>query len=40
MKSEASRLSGITLDFAAIPPKRDENFPYEHAQEGQPGKVG
>ena len=40
MRSEASRLSGISLDFAAIPPKRDENFPYEHAQEDQPCKVG
>ena len=40
MKSEPSRLSGISLDFAAIPPKRDENFPYEHAQVGQPSKVG
>ena len=40
MRSEASRLSGISLDFAAIPPKRDENFPYELAQEDQPRKVG
>ena len=36
MRSEPARL----LDFAGIPPKRDENFPYEHAQVGQPGKVG
>ena len=35
----ASRLGWISLDFAGIPPKRDENFPYEHAQVGQPGKM-
>ena len=29
---------GISLDFDGIPP--GENFPYEHAQVGQPGKVG
>ena len=32
--------SGISLDFAGISPRRDENFPYEHAQVGQPGKAG
>ena len=33
-------LDGISLDFAGIPPTRDENFRYEHAEVGQPGKVG
>ena len=32
--------SGISLDFAGISPRQDENFPYEHAQVGQPGKAG
>ena len=40
MRSEPARVSGISLDFAGIPPKRDEFFPYEYAQVGQPGKVG
>ena len=40
MRSEPARLSGISLDFARIPPKRDENFPDKHAQVGQPGRVG
>ena len=40
MKSEPARLGGISLEFAGIPPRWDENFPYEHAQVGQPGKVG
>ena len=40
MRSEPARLGGISLDFAGIPPRWDENFPYEHAQVGQPGKVG
>ena len=40
MRSEPVRLGGISLDFAGIPPKRDENFPYEHAQVDQRGKVG
>ena len=26
--------------FAMISSRWDENFPYEHAQVGQPGKVG
>ena len=38
MRSEPARLGGISLDFAGIPPRWDENFPYEHAQVGQPGK--
>ena len=40
MRSESARLSEISLDFAEISRRRDENFPYEHAQVGQPGKVG
>ena len=40
MKSELARLGGISLDTAGTPPRWDENFPYEHAQVGQPGKVG
>ena len=40
MKSEPARLGGTSLDFAGIPPTRDENFSYEHAQMGHPGKVG
>ena len=40
MRSEPVRLGQISFDFAAIPQKWDENFPHEHAQVGQPGKVG
>ena len=40
MRSEPARLGGISHDFAGIPPTRDEYFPYEQAQVGQPGKVG
>ena len=40
MRSEPDRLGGISLDFAGIPPRRDENFPYEHAQVIQLGKLG
>ena len=40
MTSEPARLGRILLDFAEIPPRWDESFPYEHAQVGQPGKVG
>ena len=40
MRSESARLSEISLDFAKIPSRRDENFPYEHAQVGQPGNAG
>ena len=39
MRSESAHL-GISLDFAGILPRRDENFPYEHAEVGQSGKVG
>ena len=40
MRSEPARLGEISLDFAEIPPKRDENFLYEHMQVGQPSKAG
>ena len=40
MRSEPARLGDISLDFPDIPPGRAENFPYEHAQVGQPGKTG
>ena len=28
------------LDFAGIPLRRDEHFPYEHAEVGQPEHAG
>ena len=40
MRSESARLGGISLDFAGIQPRWYRNFPYEHAQVGQLGKVG
>ena len=40
MRSEPAHLGEISLDFAEIPPRWDENFPYEHAQVGQARKVG
>ena len=40
MRSEPARLGEISLDFAKFTPKRDANFPHEHAQVGQPGKAG
>ena len=39
MRSAPVRPGEISLDFVKIPPRRDENFPYEHAQVGQPGKA-
>ena len=30
-EKETARLGGISLGFAGIPPRRYENFPYEHA---------
>ena len=39
MRSEPARIGGIYLG-ARIPPRLDENFRNEHAQVGQPGKVG
>ena len=38
MRSEPARLGGISFDFAGIPPRRDEHFPYEHTQVDKPGK--
>ena len=40
MRNKPARLGKISLDFAEIQPMRDENFPCEHAQVGQPGKGG
>ena len=40
MRSEPAHPGGISLYFAGIPPGWDENFPYELAQVGQPGKMG
>ena len=40
MSSEPARLGGISLDFAGISPRWDENLSYEHMQVGPPGKVG
>ena len=40
MSSEPARLGGISLDFAGISPRWDENLSYEHMQVGHPGKVG
>ena len=34
MKSEQADLGEISLDSVEIPPRRDENFPYEYAQVG------
>ena len=40
MRHEPARLSEISLDFAGILPRQDENFPYEHEEVGQAGKGG
>ena len=40
MRSEPACLGEISPGFAGLPSRRDENFPYEQAQVGQPGKVG
>ena len=40
MRSEPARLGEISLDFGEISPRRDGNFPYGHAQVGQPSKAG
>ena len=34
MRSEPARVGKISLNSAESPPRRDENFPYEHAQVG------
>ena len=38
MRSKPAPLGEISLDFADIPPRRDENLSYEHVQMGQSGK--
>ena len=40
MRSEPARLGGISLDFVGIPPRWDENFPYEQAQASRPARQG
>ena len=40
MRSEPARLGGISLGFAGILPRWDQNLSYEHVQVGQPDKVG
>ena len=40
MRSEPAGLGGISLNFAEIPRRWDENLSYEHVQMGQPSKVG
>ena len=40
MWSEPSRLGGISLDFAGITLRWDENLSYEHVQVAHLGKVG
>ena len=40
MRSEPACLGEISPDFAEIPPRRDENFPYEYAQVGQASNAG
>ena len=40
MRSEPARLGGISPDFTGITSRLDENFRYEHAQVGEPCKVG
>ena len=38
MRSEPARVGKISLNSAEIPPRRDEHFPYEHAQVGSLAK--
>ena len=40
MRSEPARLRGISPDFAGIPPRWVECFPYEHALASQGSKMG
>ena len=41
MRSKPARLGEISLDFADIQHRRDENFPYEHAgKKWKPGNAG
>ena len=36
MRSKPALLGEISLDFAEISPRRDENFPHEQAQMASP----
>ena len=38
MRSEPVRLGRIPLDFARIPPRWDENFPYEQRKWASPAR--
>ena len=40
MRNEPARLGKMSLNFAEVLSRPDENVPYEHAQMGQLGKVG
>ena len=40
MRSKPAHLRGFSLDFPEIPPRGDENSPYEHVQVGHSGKLG
>ena len=40
MTSEPARLGGISVEFAGVPPRWDENFLYEQALVGQADKMG
>ena len=40
MRNEPAHLGAISLDFAGIPPRWDENLTYEHAQVGQHSNMG
>ena len=40
MSGEPARLGVISLDFAGIPRRWDEHFPYENEQVGKLGKFG
>ena len=39
MRSEPASLGGISLDFAGIQPRWDENLSYEHVEVGQPAGI-
>ena len=38
MRSEPARLGGNSDDFAEIPPRSGENFPYEHGELASPAR--
>ena len=40
MRSKPACLGEVSLDFAEISSRQDEDYPHEHAQVGQPGKAG